>query len=95
MKGRFWLGALDGLVALFGALSFLGLAGWFLAGHDIWHDYASPEVWMRAGQALPDWYSPLSRCPLEWGVMQVGFLLVLAFHVMLIIRWGVRRAAHA
>ncbi len=64
----------------------MSLAGYFLACHDIWHDYASPEVWTRAGQALPDWYSPFNRCPLEWRVLQVGFVLVTAFHALLFVR---------
>ena len=83
MKYRDWL---DAAVYLSGFLSFVSLFAFFLAGHDIWHDYASPEVWIRAGQSLPDWYSPANRCPLEWGFMQVGFLLILAFHVLLFVR---------
>jgi hypothetical protein len=63
----------------------------FLAGQDIWHDFASPEVWARAGHPLPEWYSPVNRCLLEWRVMQVGFILVLAFHLLLIIRWGIQQ----
>jgi hypothetical protein len=77
---------LDGAILVFGFLSFMSLVGYFLAGHDIWHDYASPEVWARAGQALPDWYSPVNRCPLEWAILQVGFLLMLTFHVLLFVR---------
>ncbi len=73
-------------IEVFGVLSFLSLVGYYLAGHDIWHDYASPDVWTRAGQALPSWYSPVNRCPLEWGVLQVGFLLMLTFHVLLFVR---------
>jgi hypothetical protein len=84
MKPKHWL---DTAVGIFGPLSFLSLIGFFLAGHDIWHDYASPEVWARAGQALPTWYSPGNRTPLEWGMMQVGFLIVLAFHVLLFARF--------
>ena len=84
---------LDRATVLFGFFSFLSLIGYFLAGHDIWHDYASPEVWTRVGQSLPSWYSPVSRCPLEWRMLQVGFLLMLMFHLLLFTRWllsGVR-----
>ncbi len=77
---------LNRAIEIFGVLSFLSLIGYYLAGHDIWHDYASPEVWARAGQALPGWYSQVNRCPLEWGMLQVGLLLMLTFHVLLFVR---------
>jgi hypothetical protein len=83
MKRREWM---DLLVILFGFLSFMSLIAFFLAGQDIWHDYASPEVWARAGQNLPGWYSPVNRCPLEWGFMRVGFVLILTFHILLFAR---------
>jgi len=78
--------SLDTALVVLGPLSFMGLVGYSLALHDIWHDYASPEVWARAGQALPAWYSPVNRCPGEWTVCTVGFLLILAFHVALFAR---------
>jgi hypothetical protein len=87
MKPRRWL---DSAIAIFGVLSFLSLVGMFLAGHDIWHDYASPEVWQRAGQALPSWYSPYNRTPGEWGMMQVGYLLIVIFHILLFVRYLLR-----
>ncbi len=74
---------LDGAISVFGFLSFMSLIGYFLALHDIWHDYASPEVWGRAGQALPDWYSPGNQTSLEWGMLQFGFCLMLVFHILL------------
>jgi hypothetical protein len=77
---------IDSAIAILGALSFFSLVGYFLALHDIWHDYASPEVWTRAGQALPPWFDPVNRCQLEWGMLQVGFLLMLAFHILMFIR---------
>ena len=83
MKNGGWM---DVVVLVSGFLSFLGVIAIFLAGHDIWHDFASPEVWARAGQNLPNWYSPANQCPLEWGFMQVGFLFILAFHVLLFVR---------
>jgi len=83
MKARPWM---DAAVVLFGVLSFMSLIGFYLALSDIGHDYASPEVWARAGEPLPDWYSPVNRCPLEWRVLQVAFLLVLAFHILLFAR---------
>jgi hypothetical protein len=78
--------SLNTAVVVLGILSFVSLAGYFLALHDIWHDYASPEVWTRAGQVLPDWYSPVNRCPGEWAMCTVGFLLMLAFHAALFAR---------
>jgi hypothetical protein len=79
MKRRTWL---DKAVAFFGILSFLSLIAFFLALHDIGDDYASPGVFARAGQPLPDWYSPFNRTPAEWRVLQVGFVLMLVFHVL-------------
>lgn len=87
MKARRWI---DNAVVVLGTLSFLSLVGYFLALHDIWRDYASPEVWARAGQSLPAWYSPYNRTPLEWGMCQVGFLIMLAFHVLLFARYLLR-----
>jgi hypothetical protein len=77
---------LNSAVFVLGILSFVSLIGFYLALHDIWHDYASPEVWARAGQVLPQWYSPGNRCPGEWGMMQVGFVLILSFHILLFVR---------
>ncbi len=84
MKQRKWL---DAAIWIFGILSFLSLIVFFLALTDIWHDYASPEVFARAGQALPDWYSQFNRCLLEWRVLQVGFVLMVVFHILLFVRW--------
>ncbi len=83
MRWRQWMDA--ALLAL-GFLSFMSLVAYFLALHDIWHEYASPEVWARSGQTLPDWYSPVNRCPSEWEILQVGFLIMLAFHLLLFVR---------
>ncbi len=79
-------------VALLGVLSFLSLLGFYGALSDIGHDYASPQVWARAGQVLPDWYSPVNRCHLEWRVLQVGFLVILLFHMLLFVRFVFRQA---
>jgi hypothetical protein len=84
MKQRRWL---DTVAVILGVLSFLALFFFYAALHDIWHDYASPEVWSQAGQNLPDWDSPVNRCPLEWGFLQVGFLMMLSFHILLAVRW--------
>lgn len=77
---------LDGAVALFGALSAASLLFFYLALSDIGHDYASPQVWARAGQELPAWYSPVNRCPEEWRVLQVGFVTMVTFHILLLAR---------
>ena len=92
MKPTRWI---DAAITVLGSLSFLSLVGIFLAGHDIWHDYASPEVWARAGQALPSWYSPGNRTPGEWGMMQVGFIVIVAFHVLLFVRYLLRKQTPA
>jgi hypothetical protein len=77
---------LDGAVALFGALSAASLLFFYLALSDIAHDYASPQVWAHAGQELPAWYSPVNRCPDEWRALQVGFIIVVVFHLLLLAR---------
>lgn len=92
MQPRRWL---DSAIAVFGVLSFLSLVGMFLAGHDIWWDYASPAVWAHAGQLLPDWYSPVNRTPVEWGTMQVGYLVIVVFHVLLFVRLLLRTKSAA
>ena len=84
MKHRRWL---DSAVLVFGVLSFLSLVAFFLALTDIWHDYASPDVFAKAGQPLPDWYSAYNRCSLEWRVLQVGFGVMLVFQILLFVRW--------
>ncbi len=83
MTRKQWM---DLAVTVFGTLSFLSLVGYFLALHDIWWDYASPAVWERAGQSLPAWYDPVNRCPAEWGFLQIGFLFMLGFHILLLAR---------
>jgi hypothetical protein len=88
MKRKRWL---DSAVLVFGVLSLLSLAAFFLALTDISHDYASPDVFARAGQPLPDWYSPVNRCPLEWRILQIGFVLMLAFHGL----WIAKRLSDA
>jgi hypothetical protein len=87
MKPRRWVDATVAILAPFSVLSVIGV---FLAGHDIYHDYASSEVWARAGQPLPAWYSPGNRTPLEWSMMQVGFVVIVAFHVLLFARYVMR-----
>jgi hypothetical protein len=87
MKPMRWM---DTAVAVVAPFSFLSLIGFFLALHDIWWDYASPAVWAHAGQPLPDWYSPYNRTPGEWSMMQVGFVVIVAFHVLLFARYLMR-----
>jgi hypothetical protein len=52
-------------------------------------------VWARAGQALPSWYSPYNRTPGEWGMMQVGYVLIVIFHVLLFVRYLLRTQGRA
>jgi hypothetical protein len=92
MKPVRWI---ETAVAVAGTLSFLSLIGFFLALHDIWWDYASPAVWAHAGQPLPDWYSPVNRTPGEWRMMQVGFVVLVSFHVLLFVRYLIRNRTGA
>ena len=74
-------------IRILGVLSFLSLVGFYLALHDIWHEYASPEVWTRAGHPLPEGMSPVPGCAPEWMIMQVGFVLIATFHILLFVRF--------
>ena len=69
-------------VAVFGAVSMLCLLSYFLALHDIYHDYASPEVLKMQTTlglgALPEW----TECPLEWRAIQIAFWPMLLFHIL-------------
>jgi hypothetical protein len=84
---------MNAAVILFGTLSFLSLILLFGVLSDIWHDFASPEVWARAGMDLPAWYSPeVNQCPGEWRALQICFLIIIAFHILLFARWLASRS---
>ncbi len=36
------------------------------------------------------WYAPGNRTPGEWGMIQVGFVVVVAFHLLLFARYFIR-----
>ncbi len=83
-----WKPFINAAVAIFGILSFLSLVASFAALSDIGRDYASPEVWARAGEDLPAWYSPdVNPCPGEWKAVQISFLILIMFHFLLFTRW--------
>jgi hypothetical protein len=92
MKRTAWL---DTAVVVGGIASVSSVIGIYLATHDIFHDYASPALWMRAGATLPEWYSPFSATPLEWGMVQVGIVMIFGFHAALFVRLVTRlRSGH-
>jgi hypothetical protein len=68
-----------------GIVSLVCLVGCFMALQDIYHDYASPEVLRNhpgiAAESLPRW----TTCDLEWGVIRLGFLPMLLFHVAFLV----------
>lgn len=68
-----------------GLISLLCLVAYFLALHDIYHDYASPSVLEAhttlSSDALPEWTS----CPLEWSVIRFAFWPMLLFHILSLI----------
>ena len=67
---------------LIGILSFLCLFGYFLALHDIYHDYASPKVLYEQARIPPETLPGWTACPLEWRIVRIGFWLMPAFHIM-------------
>jgi hypothetical protein len=79
---------INSAVIVLGILSFASLGVYFLALHDIYHDYASPEMMSRMGvSAAPGWGS----CTPEWTALQVGFLLMIAFHVLFFVALSIDR----
>mgnify|MGYP001766983030 CR=1 FL=1 len=84
-----------------GVVSFFCLVGFLLALHDIFQDYVSPKV-LRDYAAfgvgiVPGW----SRCPMEWTVVDFGFLPMLVFHLVFFVslvrqaRWWGGRTSNA
>jgi hypothetical protein len=68
-----------------GIVPLVCLMGYFMALQDVFHDYASPEVLRDqagiAAESLPRW----TTCDLEWGVIRLGFLPMLLFHVAFLV----------
>lgn len=72
---------LRSITVILGIVSFLCLGGYWLALHDIRHDYASHETWTSEGMKIPQWLPPWRSCPAEWAIASIGFWPMLAFHV--------------
>ena len=67
-----------------GILSALCLIAYYLALHDIFHDYASAEVIQEnisASVTLPDW----TTCSLEWKIVGICFWPMVAFHAIFLV----------
>ena len=67
-----------------GILSALCLGAYYLALHDIFHDYASAKVIQEnvsASKSLPDW----TACSLEWKVVGICFWPMVAFHAIFLV----------
>ncbi len=77
--------ALSRVTVVLGILSFCCLVLYFLALHDIFHDYASPQVLADHGvttaQPLPGW----TTCPGEWKIVGIGFWVMVLFHVLFLV----------
>lgn len=70
------------VLVILGLLSLVSLFFMYLALSDIYKDFASPQVFLRAGQPLPAWYvETVNTCPLEWRVLQIGWATALLFNV--------------
>jgi hypothetical protein len=70
------------ITVVLGVLLLVCLAGYYLALHDIFHDYVSPKVLqeqadLTSGQ-VPEW----TACPLEWRIIAIGFWPMLIFHTI-------------
>lgn len=80
--------------AVLGVLSLVCLVGYYLALHDIFHDYASPKVLQEqadlASRQLPEW----TACPLEWRIIGIGFWPMLVFHITFLVSlvWHARKS---
>ncbi len=70
------------ITLVLGVISFGCLAGYFLALHDIYHDYASPETWRSAGLRIPEWFPEWRFCLGEWGLVSFGYWPMFAFHLV-------------
>jgi len=69
------------MLAIMGMVSLLCLVGYFLALHDISHDYASPETWVREGRSVPAWLPDWASCSGEWRMTIWGYIPMLMFHL--------------
>lgn len=72
-------------MAALGIVSLLCLVAYFLALHDIHHDYASPEVLKEQTTLGPDALPAWTSCPLEWRVIRFAFWPMLLFHILSLI----------
>jgi hypothetical protein len=79
---------LNGAIFVLGLISPFTLFAVWAASHDIFADYASDRLFSKAGRAIPGWYDPLvNSCPGEWKALSVAFFLILAFHLLLFLRF--------
>jgi hypothetical protein len=72
------------ITALAGALSALCLVAYYLALHDIFHDYVSAKVIQEnvsGSLSLPAW----SACSLEWKIVGICFWPMVGFHAILLV----------
>jgi hypothetical protein len=71
-------------LGVLGLLSVVALVGSFLALHDIARDYVSPrmiESYLAGAPAGAEALPPWSLCAVEWRMVTLGFLPLLALHV--------------
>jgi hypothetical protein len=85
--------ALTIVTVILGLVSLATLIAMFLALHDISQDYASAETWTREGRTVPDWVPAWASCPLEWRVVEIGWWLLLLFHLVFFVSMIVRAQA--
>ncbi len=78
------------LTIVLGIVSTLALVASYLAQHDIFHDYVSPEVLSEEGVAL-DSFPTWTHCRLEWRMVGVCFWLMVAFHLVFLVSLLINR----
>ena len=70
------------ITLVLGVISFGCLTGYFLALHDIYHDYASPETWRSENLHIPEWLPEWRSCPGEWRLVGFGYWPMFVFHLV-------------
>jgi len=79
--------ALNIITIIMAIITIVLLAGSYLALHDIFRDYVSPNVLQEQTRlelgSLPEW----TECRLEWRFVVTGFWLVLLFQIIFLIQF--------
>jgi hypothetical protein len=79
---------------IIGVVSFICLLDYLLALHDIYVDYASRDTWLSENRPVPEWLPTWTACPLEWWSVRLGYIPMVAFHILFFVGiWKAPRRA--